>query len=106
MMAPPPPERAGRPRERPAPVDSIRTRYRKLTSMRALQLDRPGGIEALTLREVPAPTAGPGQVLIRTVASTINPLDRKTRAKPDLPSFLTLGSDVAGIVVTSDITGY
>ena len=28
--------------------------------MRALQLDRPGGIDALTLRDIEAPTAGPG----------------------------------------------
>lgn len=74
--------------------------------MRALQLDRPGGIDALTLRDIEAPTAGPGQVLIRTVASTINPLDRKTRGKPDLPFPLTLGSDLAGVVVTSDGPDY
>src|SRR4051812_23426251 len=106
MMARRPPVRPRRSRSPPSSSNSIRSRYRMLTSICNLQLDRPGGIEALTLREVPPPAAGPGQVLVRTVASTINPLDRKTRGKPDLPFPLTLGSDLAGIVVTSDIPGY
>ena len=75
-------------------------------AVRALQLDRPGGLDALTLRDVPAPLPRPGQVLVRTVASTINPLDLKMRAKPH-PAFpITLGCDVAGIVVESDAPEY
>lgn len=75
-------------------------------SVRALQLDRPGGLDALTLREVPTPIPKPGQILVRTVASTINPLDRKTRTKPHLSFPITLGSDVAGVVVASDAAGF
>ena len=75
-------------------------------SVRALQLDRSGGIDALTLREVPAPTPKPGQILVRTVASTINPLDRKTRRKPHVPFPITLGCDVGGVVVESDAADF
>jgi NADPH:quinone reductase-like Zn-dependent oxidoreductase len=75
-------------------------------TVRAVQLDRPGGIDALSLREVAAPVIEPGQILVRTVASTVNPLDRKTRNKPNLTFPLTLGSDVAGIVVESELPGY
>jgi NADPH:quinone reductase-like Zn-dependent oxidoreductase len=64
-----------------------------------------GGVEVLTLREVPAPVVNPGQILVRTVASTINPLDIKMRGK-DLPFPVTFGSDVAGIVVESDVADY
>jgi NADPH:quinone reductase-like Zn-dependent oxidoreductase len=75
-------------------------------AVRALQLDRPGGLDALTLREVPAPSPKPGQLLVRTVASTINPLDRKTRTKAHLRFPVTLGSDVAGVVVESDAADF
>jgi NADPH:quinone reductase-like Zn-dependent oxidoreductase len=74
--------------------------------VRALQLDRPGGIDALTLREVPPPTGKVGQVLVRTVASTINPLDRKLRNRPSITFPRTLGADIAGVVVSSDIAEY
>jgi NADPH:quinone reductase-like Zn-dependent oxidoreductase len=75
-------------------------------TVRALQLDRPGGIDALTLREVPPPTVNPGQLLVRTVASTINPLDRKMRNRANLSFPVTLGSDIAGVVVASDLPDY
>mgnify|MGYP002759538223 FL=1 len=48
------------------------------------------------------PAAGPGQVLIRVVASGVNPIDDKIRtgvapyAMPDLPAIL--GTDVSGVV--------
>jgi NADPH:quinone reductase-like Zn-dependent oxidoreductase len=48
--------------------------------MRAVQIDRHGGIDVLTLRELPAPVPATGEVLVRTVASSINPVDWKTRA--------------------------
>jgi NADPH:quinone reductase-like Zn-dependent oxidoreductase len=41
--------------------------------MRAVQIDRHGGIDVLTLREVPVPVPVAGEVLVRTVASSINP---------------------------------
>lgn len=45
----------------------------------------------------------PGGVLIRTVASSINPVDWKTRAWDRGPAFpMTLGWDLAGVVIESD----
>jgi NADPH:quinone reductase-like Zn-dependent oxidoreductase len=75
-------------------------------STRAVQIDQPGGLEVLTLREVPPPTVGSGQVLVRTVASSLNPIDRKMRARKTLTFPVTLGWDVAGIVLESDAVGY
>ncbi|MFJ6743244.1 NADP-dependent oxidoreductase [Streptomyces sp. NPDC091279] len=71
--------------------------------MYAVQIDRHGGPGVLVVREVPAPVPGPGEVLIRTVASSLNPVDWKTRARdigPELPA--TLGWDLAGVVVASE----
>jgi hypothetical protein len=65
--------------------------------MRAVQIDRHGGPDVLALREVAAPEPAAGEVLIRTAASSLNPVDRKTRAwqvGPPLPA--TLGWDISG----------
>lgn len=56
----------------------------------------------LHLTSVVKPTAGPGQVLVRVVASGLNPIDTKIRAgvapyaMPELPAIL--GTDLAGVV--------
>ena len=56
----------------------------------------------LQICEVPAPTPGPGQVLVRVMASGVNPLDIKirrgeaTHAKMAPPA--VLGIDMAGVV--------
>lgn len=84
--------------------------------MHAVRVDVHGGPEVLTAREVADPEPefrpgsdaaretgpGAGEVLVRTVASSLNPVDWKTRARdvgPALP--VTLGWDLAGIVVAS-----
>ncbi|WP_338060952.1 alcohol dehydrogenase catalytic domain-containing protein, partial [Streptomyces niveiscabiei] len=70
--------------------------------MRAVQIDHHGGPEALTVCEVPDPVPAPGEVLVRTAASSLNPVDWKTRAwdvGPALPA--TLGWDLSGTVVTA-----
>jgi NADPH:quinone reductase-like Zn-dependent oxidoreductase len=66
-------------------------------------LTRYGGARALQLREVPEPTAGDGEVLIRVHAAGLNPVDytvRKGWARPawrlDLP--LVAGSELSGVV--------
>ncbi|WP_052848721.1 NADP-dependent oxidoreductase [Streptomyces avicenniae] len=71
--------------------------------MRAIRIDRFGGHDVLEVTDTPEPGHGAGDVLIRTIATSLNPVDDKTRAgaiNPDglrLP--LTLGWDLAGIVL-------
>ncbi|MFC0865906.1 NADP-dependent oxidoreductase [Sphaerimonospora cavernae] len=70
--------------------------------MFAVQIDRHGGPELLTVRDVAPPTPKLGEVLVRTVASTLNPVDWKTRVWDVGPAFpMTLGWDIAGIVIAS-----
>jgi NADPH:quinone reductase-like Zn-dependent oxidoreductase len=72
--------------------------------MRAVQIDRHGGIDVLTLREVPTPVPAAGEVLVRTIASSINPVDWKTRAWDRGPAFpMTLGWDLSGVVAHSTV---
>ncbi|MER6308145.1 NADP-dependent oxidoreductase [Streptomyces sp. NPDC001657] len=77
--------------------------------MRAIRIDRFGTPAVLDTVDVPEPAPGPGEVLIRTVATSINPVDDKTRegaigeGTPPLP--LTLGWDLAGIVVDGGNSG-
>ncbi|PZW38695.1 NADPH2:quinone reductase [Humitalea rosea] len=47
--------------------------------MRVIQIDRYGGPEVLLRRDVPVPSAGPGEVLIRLAHSGINFMDIHTR---------------------------
>src|SRR3712207_1729588 len=69
-------------------------------SMRALLLERPGA--PFTLTRLPRPAPRQGEVLIRILASGVNPLDAKIRngsaahARRPLPA--VLGIDLAGIV--------
>ncbi|MFE1951928.1 NADP-dependent oxidoreductase [Streptomyces sp. NPDC059524] len=79
--------------------------------MRAIRIDRFGTPDILDVVEVPerALGRGSGEVLIRAVATSINPVDDKTRegaigeGAPPLP--MTLGWDLAGIVVDGGSTG-
>jgi NADPH:quinone reductase-like Zn-dependent oxidoreductase len=77
--------------------------------VRAIQIDRFGTPDVLGLVEAPQPEPGPGDVLIRTIATSINPVDDKTRegaigeGTPPLP--MTLGWDLAGIVVDGGSSG-
>src|SRR5687767_12359290 len=47
--------------------------------MRAVAIERFGGPETLTLMDLPTPEPAAGEVLIRIVASGINPVDWKIR---------------------------
>ncbi|MFD5648975.1 zinc-binding dehydrogenase [Streptomyces sp. NPDC127039] len=73
------------------------------TSMRVMELVRFGGADtAFAARELPRPTPGPGQVLVRVMATSVNPLDLQTRRgdyrdQVALPA--VIGNDVSGVVV-------
>lgn len=66
-----------------------------------------GGPEVLTVQDAPIPTPGTGEALVAVIASTINPVDVKTRT-PGTPQQVgrfpaVLGWDLAGIVITGPI---
>src|SRR5580704_4671188 len=72
--------------------------------MKAAVLVGFGGVDQLELREVPEPKTGPGQVQVRVVATSINPIDWKLREgmkRAGLPLELPaiLGRDASGEVV-------
>jgi NADPH:quinone reductase-like Zn-dependent oxidoreductase len=67
--------------------------------VRAVRIHADGGPEVLVLEDVPDPTAGPGEVLIRLRASALNHLDVWIRkGLPSVPKPRILGADGAGIV--------
>ena len=68
--------------------------------MKAIQITQTGGPEVLTLAELPIPTPGPGQVLIKVAATGINFIEiyyREGRYKAPLP--LVPGTEASGTVV-------
>lgn len=68
--------------------------------MRALVLEKTG--ELLQTRDLPVPSPGPGHVLVRVAAGSVNPLDVKIRdgqaahARVEPPAIL--GIDLAGVI--------
>jgi NADPH2:quinone reductase len=67
--------------------------------MKTIQVRQPGGPDQMEVVDVPIPTAGPGQALVRVAASGVNFIDIYFRSglyKADLP--LTPGSEAAGTV--------
>lgn len=69
--------------------------------MQAIQILTTGSADVLTLRDLPTPTPGEGEALIRIEASGVNFIDtyfREGRYPAQLP--YTLGQEAAGIVVS------
>jgi NADPH2:quinone reductase len=69
--------------------------------MRAIVLPRFGGPELFEVRDVPTPTPGPGQVLVRVIASGTNPIDAKLRQNgtwAGLQPPVVLGYDASGVI--------
>jgi NADPH:quinone reductase len=67
--------------------------------VKAIVVEQPGGAEAMRLADVPVPTPGAGQVLLRVEAAGINFIDvyhRQGLYKQSFP--LTLGREAAGTV--------
>ena len=73
--------------------------------MRAFAADRHGPISGLTLRDLPQPKPGTGQLLVRVHGAALNPADLKVLEHRDGGSFLhaskfplLLGYDFSGVV--------
>jgi NADPH:quinone reductase-like Zn-dependent oxidoreductase len=69
--------------------------------MKAVQLHGYGGVDQLRYEDVPDPKPGPGEVLVRVAATSVNPIDWKIRAgylkdRMQLQFPVILGRDVAG----------
>ncbi len=81
---------------------------------RAVRLESFGGPEALTVREVPVPQAGSGQIRVRVTAAGLNPMDWIMTSDADSATRFGLslpcgfGTDYAGIVdqVGNGVTGF
>jgi NADPH:quinone reductase-like Zn-dependent oxidoreductase len=70
-------------------------------TMKAVRIHEFGGPETLRVEDLPMPKPGQGEVRIRVMAASVNPVDYKMRNGGYLPSTalpLTLGRDVAGVV--------
>jgi len=72
--------------------------------MKAVVVYQYGGPEVLKFEEYPDPVAGPGEVLVRVAATSVNPIDYKRRAgltKDFYPLQFPglIGVDIAGTVV-------
>lgn len=82
--------------------------------MRAVRLDAFGGPEALVVRDVAAPEAGPKQVRVRVTAAGLNPMDwfmtanAETAARFGLSLPAGFGTDYAGVIdqVGDGVTGF
>jgi NADPH2:quinone reductase len=79
--------------------------------MKAIHVHEFGGPEVLRLEEVPTPQPGPCEILVRTHAAGVNPVETYIRAGtyarlPELP--YTPGNDGAGVVeqVGSDVSEF
>src|ERR1700759_2300348 len=81
--------------------------------MKAVVLHEYGAPDKLVYEDVPDPVAGPGEVLVRVAATSVNPIDFKLRSGTmkaywplELPTIL--GRDIAGIVraVGEGVTGF
>lgn len=69
--------------------------------MRAMVLPRFGGPELFEERDVPKPSPGPGEVLVRIFASGTNPVDAKIRASgawAGVTPPAVIGYDASGVV--------
>jgi NADPH:quinone reductase-like Zn-dependent oxidoreductase len=81
--------------------------------MKAIVIHQYGGPEVLKFEDYPDPVPGPGEVLVRVAASSVNPIDYKRRAgltKDFYPLQFPglIGVDLAGTVVKigSGVTGF
>lgn len=74
-----------------------------MSAMRAAVIDRYGSPDVIRIAEVPRPAPGAGDVLVRVVATSVNPVDCKQRqgiqraiVRKTMPAIL--GMDLSGVV--------
>ena len=73
--------------------------------MRAVVVSEPGGGDALTWTDLPAPVPAPGQVVVAVQAAGVNPVHLGNRADADSAGIETpyvVGYEVAGTVAELD----
>ena len=76
------------------------SRHDREVTMRAAFIRKHGSIDDIEIGELPEPSPGPGDVVVRVVAASLNHLDvwvRQARASGPFPHIL--GSDAAGTVI-------
>jgi NADPH:quinone reductase len=69
--------------------------------VKAAFIERTGPPEVIQVAELPRPSAGPNQVLVRVKAVAVNPIDTYIRGgliKAPLPQPFVIGCDLAGVV--------
>lgn len=69
--------------------------------MKAARIHRFGPPDVIVIDEIPRPSPGPGEVLVRVAAAGVGPWDaliRKGQSKVSPQPPLTLGSDLSGVV--------
>lgn len=69
--------------------------------MRAVTVETPGGVDAMIISDVPTPRPGPGEVLVRTVASGVNRADvlqRQGHYPPPKGISDVMGLEASGVV--------
>src|SRR5436305_10026932 len=79
--------------------------------MRAARVHRFGPPEVIVIDDLPRPTPGAGELLVRVAAAGVGPWDaliRQGKSKVSPPPPLTLGSDLSGVVeqVGHNVTGF
>ena len=71
--------------------------------MKAVRIHDFGGTDVMHVEDIPTPAPGRGEVLIKVLAASVNPVDYKMRSgefkPPGMAMPTTLGRDIAGIVV-------
>lgn len=79
--------------------------------MKAVRIHEYGGPERLQVEDLPTPAPEAGELLIRILGASVNPVDYKIRKGGYLPESalpMTLGRDVAGIIerVGAEVRGF
>lgn len=95
------------------PAFTLLSAYRKETHMKVVQIDKYSKEIHTQLRDVPVPTVGQDEVLVKVKAAAVNPLELliltgSVRLIQDYPMPLTLGNELSGVVeiVGGNVKGF